>query len=687
MALRPSLAERSRLTVIATCPDRRDNTRAWAWSSTQPQAIRSGLLELGATLVARVSYSLRVQANANSDQRLKRYYRRQKLLSMNMRILGVETYGVGGLADGHVKLPSGAISAFAGANGTGKSKLLACLLSPWTGSIPAPRESTPATVRVDMELSSYEVEAIRAYSTAMNWGDINLPSQISLTTTNNPLVGTQQTPQPEHPTLRYIWNSPEFMETAPSLNVVYLPAERRLLPPNQTGIDLRQLTNEILFQKGAQSRSAVHNYGRLDDQEFEQYAKALCVAAVLPAEPGDASPTSTQRDEWAAFEASVNSLINPKQLLGLTATHPDTLRIRTPSGDIHGVQDLSSGERQALIIMSRVLRSGTHRPPILIDEPDAYLHPNLSKRLIDALTEGVGPDGQLVVATHSPAILDGLPTSAILRVSLLSPAHEIDDEAQRLDLYREAGFRASALTQSDLLVVTEGDSDVTLLGLLFPELGAAAFRSAGGKARVLQTVAELSPYDIPIVGVVDRDLVPIYAPKNVKEKVCVWPTADIEGAFLSEDSALSTMIDRGLVKPEFRTVSALKDVLQDLCELQHDNVVAELVQNELLANMNNQWPATKGNDPLGRLRTAVDEMTTPSPASVEDAVARAETAWNAHVESRFQLVRGKYVLNTFASRTSHMKSGQAILEAVARARPDMPSFEPFRLLAFQGLGI
>ena len=47
--------------------------------------------------------------------------------------------------------------------------------------------------------------------------------------------------------------------------------------------------------------------------------------------------------------------------------------------------DLSSGERQALIIISRVLRAGAGHSVVIIDEPDAYLHPNLSQRLIQAL--------------------------------------------------------------------------------------------------------------------------------------------------------------------------------------------------------------------------------------------------------------------------------------------------------------
>ncbi len=401
-----------------------------------------------------------------------------------MRIVGLEISAVGGLADGYVELPEGPIAALAGANGTGKSKLLACILSPWTSTIPSATEGRIGRVKVDIELTETESVIIEELCRQIGWGNDAVPSTISIITENSALNGQQRTAIPASPFgLGHIWQHGPAMRAAPSLSVVYLPAERRLLPPVTSGIDLNQLTEDLAWQAGTQSRSAVSNYGRLDDQEFEQYAKALCVAAVLPREPGDSLPAADNKARWEEFESTVNSIIDPKKLLGLTSSHPDTLRILTPSGAIHGVQDLSSGERQALIIMSRVLRAGDLHPIIMIDEPDAYLHPNLSKRLIRALGEGVGPSGQLIFATHSPAILDELHVSSILRLEHSSPARAVQSEDERLDVYRRAGFRASALTQSELLVITEGDFDAAVLGHLLPELSGASLRPAGGKKR------------------------------------------------------------------------------------------------------------------------------------------------------------------------------------------------------------
>src|SRR3954451_13666017 len=107
---------------------------------------------------------------------------------------------------------------------------------------------------------------------------------------------------------------------------------------------------------------------------------------------------------------------------------------------------------------------------------------------MQALETGIGDRGQMIVATHSPPILDSLSPSAIVRLGYNERPRLVADEAERLDLYRREGFRASALTQSDVLVISEGESDVALLSLQFPQLARAALRSAGGRARVVREV-------------------------------------------------------------------------------------------------------------------------------------------------------------------------------------------------------
>lgn len=605
-----------------------------------------------------------------------------------MRITAVETRGVGGLTDGLVDLPDGPVTAFAGGNGTGKSKLLACILSLWSHTIPTPPVDGEAHVTVFVALDDQERAKLAEFSVDIGWGPVTIPAAVSVTTKWHPTAGVQRSSEPNYPVLAHAWGQEQFLRSQPSLDVIYLPAERRLLPANQTGIDLNQLSDVVAWQKTAESRSAVQNYGRLDDQEFEQFAKALFVASTLPDEPGEDSDAerALSRADWESFKETVNALIEPKVLLPLSRQHPDQLRIQTPARLTHGVPELSSGERQALIIISRVLRAGAGHTLVMIDEPDAYLHPHLSSRLVQALTQGVGSEGQLIVATHSPAVLDSLTPSAILRLSHENPPQVVAGEAERVDLYRSAGFRASALTQSDLLLVVEGEGDGPLLSLLFPELNRASIREAGGRQRVFREVEQLSPYEFPVLGAVDRDVAAPPPPALIEDKITVWPAGDIEAVFLSDDGVLALMIELGLIKPALASLSQLRTLLDQLIAEQKDNVIAELAQNQLRTEAGWAWPTPKGERPIDRLRESVASFKPIGNQQVEHAIARAQEIWEGHASNPWPLIRGKILARVLAERASEMRSGRALLETVARQRPTLAAMQDFKQQVTHALG-
>jgi hypothetical protein len=64
-------------------------------------------------------------------------------------------------------------------------------------------------------------------------------------------------------------------------------------------------------------------------------------------------------------------------------------------------------------------------------------------------------------------------------------------------------------------------------------------------------------------------------------------------------------------------------------------------------------------------------MTPISPTDAEEAISRAHAAWDENQGNLWALVRGKWVLPAFAESASQMRSGQGLLEAVARTRPHL----------------
>ncbi len=73
------------------------------------------------------------------------------------------------------------------------------------------------------------------------------------------------------------------------------------------------------------------------------------------------------------------------------------------NGQILGLTDLSSGEKQLLIIMFRLFLMEENGYVILMDEPELSLHIEWQQKLIDKMLQ-VNPNGQFIIATHSPSL-------------------------------------------------------------------------------------------------------------------------------------------------------------------------------------------------------------------------------------------------------------------------------------------
>ena len=76
-------------------------------------------------------------------------------------------------------------------------------------------------------------------------------------------------------------------------------------------------------------------------------------------------------------------------------------------GDTLYPYQLSSGEKQLLVILLTVLVQDNRRGVLFMDEPEVSLHVEWQQRLIRLIRE-LNPNVQIVLTTHSPAmIMDG----------------------------------------------------------------------------------------------------------------------------------------------------------------------------------------------------------------------------------------------------------------------------------------
>lgn len=76
--------------------------------------------------------------------------------------------------------------------------------------------------------------------------------------------------------------------------------------------------------------------------------------------------------------------------------------------------DLSSGHKVVLLMVTRLIEVVGERTLVLIDEPETHLHPPLLSALTRAISDLVADrNGMALVATHSPVVLQEVPASCV----------------------------------------------------------------------------------------------------------------------------------------------------------------------------------------------------------------------------------------------------------------------------------
>ena len=178
------------------------------------------------------------------------------------------------------------------------------------------------------------------------------------------------------------------------------------------------------------------------------------------------------------------------------------------------------GMRSFVSIVGRVLAED--RPIILIDEPEAFLHPPQARLLTDIIGEEAA-GRQILLASHSSDVLQGLLAQHSERVSVvrLSRPTQCGSKAVLLPsvevqtLWQDPILRFSNVMDGlfhEAVIVTEADADCR-----FYEAMAAAtvppsnlpdihYTYSGGKDRLPVVVKALRALDVPVVTIADFDL-------------------------------------------------------------------------------------------------------------------------------------------------------------------------------------
>ncbi|HCI6149223.1 TPA: ATP-binding protein [Klebsiella quasipneumoniae subsp. quasipneumoniae] len=80
------------------------------------------------------------------------------------------------------------------------------------------------------------------------------------------------------------------------------------------------------------------------------------------------------------------------------------LQVESQSGKSIQLSDLSSGEKQLLIVLGEALLQEKKNWIYIADEPELSLHVKWQEKLVDNLLS-INPNAQIVFATHSPDVV------------------------------------------------------------------------------------------------------------------------------------------------------------------------------------------------------------------------------------------------------------------------------------------
>ncbi len=80
-------------------------------------------------------------------------------------------------------------------------------------------------------------------------------------------------------------------------------------------------------------------------------------------------------------------------------------------------KNLSSGHKIVLLTITRLVETVEEKTLVLLDEPEAHLHPPLLSAFIRALSDLlINRNGVAVIATHSPVVLQEVPQSCVWKI-------------------------------------------------------------------------------------------------------------------------------------------------------------------------------------------------------------------------------------------------------------------------------
>lgn len=108
-------------------------------------------------------------------------------------------------------------------------------------------------------------------------------------------------------------------------------------------------------------------------------------------------------------------IFNSADVAGLAGVDVEGDELKKMGRDIF--RNLSSGHKIVLLTMTRLVETVEERTLVLLDEPEAHLHPPLLSAFVRALSDLlIDRNGVAIIATHSPVVLQEVPARCVWKI-------------------------------------------------------------------------------------------------------------------------------------------------------------------------------------------------------------------------------------------------------------------------------
>lgn len=504
---------------------------------------------------------------------------------MNVRFTRILISNYKGIARAElIDLEKQPVVTISGRNGTGKSLILEAIVGAWAGRYQMQQRVGPwsnqMTIELEVKLTDDEWPAVE------QWHQQNGPQ---LPQRENPITyrhswdraggggGTESIPMR---TLRNV----NFQRDNPFCVVDFLPAARLVPNPQNSNVDITMLNLDRVQQERVQMLDQfINQRAPMSLPSVSSYLLTLDYQSFIAERQGLSIPNDYLLLKSAFDSASGKELLLPEY----DPARGNNISIQLPTGQRHGLSDLSSGEQEMLAMMFFVRRLSASGGVLCIDEPEQHLHPTLQAALFDAMSN-LADRSQIFVVSHSVNLIAASPISGLLQLNAplnqdTNQVQKLQDNPDKVSLVGELGITPADLFQSDMLLVVEGDTDSQWLRQLFPvEIGKAHVIVAGSARQVMNTMSTLTsiPSGVPWLCLRDKDLMSNEERTelmSINPNLHVWPQRAIESMLLDAQLIYATVAPLGLAT----SVEEINGWLAQAAAPLQQDVLEGLVNSEL----------------------------------------------------------------------------------------------------------